>query len=1058
MSFENLSGQMLGPYELRELLGQGGMGAVYRAMQANLKRDVAIKILPISLAQQSGYLERFNREAEIAAALQHPHIVPIIDYGMQRGISYVVMRYLSGGSLSQRINQRLSDNGLLPSLGEAAHMLIQLASALDYAHDQGVIHRDIKTSNIMFDNQGNAYVVDFGIAKLQGANQNLTSTGVTLGTSAYMPPEQWQSKPLTPAADQYATAIVIYILLTGRVPYESDTPGGLMYKHFNEMPVPPQQFRADVPAGVGDVINHALAKRPEDRYPSMTAFANAFQTAIAGHVGEPNGFFTFKIRGIPLPAPITPPSPPLGEPSGPATVHLTPPDAKSSDHVATEVQPTPPPIPPLKPLAPPSGNNNRVYWGIGGIILVVAAAAFLLFNRQSGAPSSPTLTETGTSVAVAPSATIVTPATNGVIAPSATDTSQPSPTFTATATATSTASLTLTVTPSRTSTATNTATATKTSTPTYTMTATPSYTATASQTFTPTPIPISIHGFSANTYSSTVDGSIQLTWDTESQQTRIEELNSNYVIIQSHDVLASGSLTVKIPKDTKDFILYRLIATSGSEVRRNLITVYVHVNTPTPQASSVPASIHAFSANTYSSTADSSIQLTWDTESQQTRIEELNSNYVIIQSHDVLASGSLTVKIPKDTKDFILYRLIATSGSEVRRNLITVYVRVSTPTPQPSLTPTSISTRNLPGRIVFTTDRYTNPDIAILNPSDPSHVVPLTYTTAVDSNPVWSQDGRKIAFTSNRDGNFDIYGVSADGGLAYPLTIDTDDESNPTWSPDGKQIAFNKTANGLTQIESLHLASHVTSRISPNNGYNDYNPSWSPDGSIIAFESVRVFNRDIYWVRINGIGSTDVSHDEKTDADPAWSPDGKQIAFASNRAGNFEIYVANADGSSLRRLTHNHYNDVQPTWSPDGQYIAFVSDQSGNRDIWVMSAIDGDKADTINLTADSKVADYDPDWGVEPGEKSQPTPNPISAFIYVTVKAVTVNLRTGPGTSYNVVGSVAQGTSLRAVARSKNSYWYLVELQNSQQVWISSNLVTINGSSSALRVATPTAP
>ena len=281
MSFENLSGQMLGSYELRELLGQGGMGAVYRAVQANLKRDVAVKILPVMLAQQSGYLERFNREAEIAAALQHPHIVPIIDYGMQRGISYVVMRLLTGGSLAQRLNQRIGDREPLPSLGEVAQMLNQLASALDYAHEQGVIHRDIKTSNIMFDNQGNAYVVDFGIAKLQGASQNLTSTGVTLGTTAYMPPEQWRSEILTPAADQYAMGIVLYILLTGRIPYESDTPGGLMYKHFNEMPVPPQQFRTDLPANVANVINRALAKKPEDRYPNMRAFAQDFQRAIA---------------------------------------------------------------------------------------------------------------------------------------------------------------------------------------------------------------------------------------------------------------------------------------------------------------------------------------------------------------------------------------------------------------------------------------------------------------------------------------------------------------------------------------------------------------------------------------------------------------------------------------------------------------------------------------------------------------------------------------------------------------------------------------------------------
>ncbi|RPI98125.1 MAG: serine/threonine protein kinase, partial [Chloroflexi bacterium] len=161
---QNLSGSSLGQYQLLEQIGLGGMATVYRAYQPSLRREVAIKVLSAALAQQPGYMERFNREAEMAAALEHPNIVPIYDYGVQDGIGYVVMRLLMGGTLAERVSRRAYAGGQPPSLGEVADLLKQLASALDYAHRRGVIHRDIKPSNIMFDDQGRAYLMDFGIA------------------------------------------------------------------------------------------------------------------------------------------------------------------------------------------------------------------------------------------------------------------------------------------------------------------------------------------------------------------------------------------------------------------------------------------------------------------------------------------------------------------------------------------------------------------------------------------------------------------------------------------------------------------------------------------------------------------------------------------------------------------------------------------------------------------------------------------------------------------------------------------------------------------------------
>ncbi|MBZ0278681.1 MAG: serine/threonine protein kinase, partial [Anaerolineae bacterium] len=280
MSIENLSGRQLGKYQLKKLLGIGGMGAVYQAFQTDLKRYVAIKVLPPAFAQEPGYAERFDREAQTAARLEHSHIVPVYDYGVQDGITYVVMRLLTGGSLVDRIQERQKNNAPLPSLREIADILKQLASALDYAHSEGVVHRDIKASNVMFDNQGSAFLVDFGIAKLVNATSaltNLTSAGAAMGTPSYMAPEQWRGDAITGAADQYALGVMTYAMVTGRMPFEADTPYAYMHKHFNEMPTPPEMLRSGLPENLKLVLARALAKEPGERYPTVTAFAQAFE-------------------------------------------------------------------------------------------------------------------------------------------------------------------------------------------------------------------------------------------------------------------------------------------------------------------------------------------------------------------------------------------------------------------------------------------------------------------------------------------------------------------------------------------------------------------------------------------------------------------------------------------------------------------------------------------------------------------------------------------------------------------------------------------------------------
>ncbi len=349
-SIEQLVGQTLGSCELRELLGVGGMGAVYRAYQKSLSREVAVKVMSPDLVKDTTFLERFEREAKMSAALEHAHIVAVYEYGVEGKISYVVMRLLRGGTLAQRLSQQVDAEHPLPSLGETVKVLNQLSSALDYAHSKGVIHRDIKPSNVMFDQHGNAYLVDFGIAKLLAATKSITTTGLVMGTPLFMAPEQWRAEDVVPATDQYSFGVMAYLLVTGKFPFDADTPHGLMYKHLSEKPAPPQMHRLDVPQEVTAVLERAMAKNPAERFQTTTAFAQAFERAVRGYEGQETHFLTAPVR-------ITE----AASPAGGADTSV------SGSHQAA--------VPPPRPW-----YRQPLLWGAAGIAVVAVIVALLLLG------------------------------------------------------------------------------------------------------------------------------------------------------------------------------------------------------------------------------------------------------------------------------------------------------------------------------------------------------------------------------------------------------------------------------------------------------------------------------------------------------------------------------------------------------------------------------------------------------------------------------------------------------------------------------------------------------
>ncbi|PJF43144.1 MAG: hypothetical protein CUN55_09210 [Phototrophicales bacterium] len=278
MNAQELVGKQLGPYMLERILGVGGMAAVYEAFQTSVGRKVAVKVLPSSFAQQEQYVERFKREVELTAKLEHPHILPIYDYGTDNDLSFIVMRLMTGGTLSERL--RNQDTLTVQDILKVSR---QIASALDYAHRENIIHRDLKPSNVLFDKSNNAYLSDFGISKILGGSATgLTATGQLVGTPAYMAPEQWEGEAGQPATDIYALGILVYVMLTGKTPFDAPTPLGLMRKHMYEDPTPITQFRPELPPTIDAVIEIALAKRPERRYATAMDFVKALEQAVRG--------------------------------------------------------------------------------------------------------------------------------------------------------------------------------------------------------------------------------------------------------------------------------------------------------------------------------------------------------------------------------------------------------------------------------------------------------------------------------------------------------------------------------------------------------------------------------------------------------------------------------------------------------------------------------------------------------------------------------------------------------------------------------------------------------
>jgi serine/threonine protein kinase len=358
--------ERIGRYEVRAEIGHGGMSTIYAARDPVFNRDVAIKVLPAELLHDPTFRTRFEREARTIASLEHPSIVPVYDFGEHHGQPYLVMRLMSGGSLSERVKK-----GPM-SLAETARIVSRIAPALDQAHRSGIVHRDLKPANILFDQNGEPYVVDFGIAKLSESGATLTGSGI-IGTPAYMSPEQARGESdIDGRSDIYSLGVTVFEMLAGRVPYESDAVMGQMVKHI-VAPLPNiLDLRADLPQDVQTIMIHALAKRKFARYATAGEMAKAL-TAVAEGKPLPTD------DGASTPSAMTGNTMDLGVEASGQERRVTPQPKKT---------PTPPPRKtptPTRPVPPtstyvsqketaPAKKRSLILWGLLALVLVAAAS------------------------------------------------------------------------------------------------------------------------------------------------------------------------------------------------------------------------------------------------------------------------------------------------------------------------------------------------------------------------------------------------------------------------------------------------------------------------------------------------------------------------------------------------------------------------------------------------------------------------------------------------------------------------------------------------------------
>lgn len=886
----DLVGRRVGPYEVREQIGQGGMATVYRGYQTSLNRYVAIKILATWMAQDSQFVQRFRQEALAAGGLRHPNILSILDAGTFEGQHYIVMDYAPGGTLSDRLRM----GPMAPD--QAADLVAQIADALDHAHRRGIVHRDIKPSNILLDEDGRPLLADFGIAQAMGTGPRLTQSGASIGTPEYMSPEQSQGERVDGRSDIYSLGIVLYQMLTGRVPFQATTPVATLFQVVHQPPPPPRLLNPNIPPYLESIILRALAKQPEQRFATAKEMADALRQRRV--ITPPPAVGETQLIGGPTPAP--------GRSGGVSSNVSTIGAAYGPSGTIGK--------------APKQSTGLRVIIGVLSVVIVavLGLALYLVLNTgkdnvQTPAKwaSSNVATEPPASPTPAPTPTPVITVIEKIVIASMTPTFTPPP-----ATPTPIIVVVTVIPP----------TAAPTDTPTSAPTNTPRPTLPP-----PTAAPVVAPSKPGVIFDFETFG----TWK------RGDEPYGSFVQSNEHKYGGSysGKLTYEIPAVEKHYVVFERVPPIVISDQPDALTLWVYGDGSNHY-------LNAWIQDNQGEVRQFTFGQIRHTGSWQPMVATLSTTAPWPQGHiRGPDNGRLDYPIRLDG---LVLDVVPRSGATSYSGTIYVDDLFVGATPPDQAAARSANTPAAPaaapapsgplgGRIVYTAGNGSATDVMILD-------VVSKGSRRLFSNarqPDIRKDGRVVFNGIGGDKN-NLFSINADGSRETMNGLHPED-SYPHWSPSGESTVFESTlGDGRERIYIQWDMTHAEEpKVLTVNGIHVYGraPTWLENWRV-AFSGCDYWaggsHCGIWTVNSNGSGQPQ-QLTEQVQARTSDSANGI-LLYASSATGNWEVYAIPVTGGAPRNLTNNPSQDVGATFSPDGSSIAFISNRDGGWGIWVMNA------------------------------------------------------------------------------------------------------------------------
>jgi eukaryotic-like serine/threonine-protein kinase len=882
----SLTGTTIGHYLVGERLGGGAMAAVYRAHDQILKRSVAFKVLlPDADAVMQ---ERFRREARTVSTLAHPHIVRTIQVGQSSGVIYIAMELVEGSSLAELLEQ----SGKL-TVSDTARILAPVAEALEYAHAQGIVHRDVKPSNILLrratPGTPNSVAIsvlpypvvpllsDFGIARALDAPE-LTNAGRTIGTPAFMAPEQCAgSSDIDGRADIYALGAVMYRCLVGRPPF-SGTTTQILHAHVYDPLLIPELVAQSLPAHVVHIMARAMMKEPAQRYPNVGLMATEMDAAAEQPVPTPAEVSpnladsTVTMASLPVTqspesttsrilvpaAPVTPRAPfkPVARP-----ISTTLPTAPSRVIISAE-----------PPMTRTRTRSNR--WGVfalgGALVVLVVLLTAMLVNSLLPGIRGEELGDGSATPTVAAVADVGTPET-------------PEP-----ATTEQAGNVVGEATPSGTVVSANT-------TPTPTLTATPF----------PTPAV-----------------SLESAWD-----------NAQY-FFDVRDWQAAVTWLGIVQRRDKEFA-------ERESVGEMLVTSYIGLATDTSLTGQWPEAIGYLDKaldidpkNNLLISLRSAIEGLSEAPNEASRIEFRGQLSTLYDGYAEELANNEEVCLAAEQMD------AASNIVETEARLVRLNELLQTCKEQEALE----NQPKLSGSIVYSAEEGGAHRIFRLPIGE--NMLPIRLVNDA-AQPRISPNGSTVAFYSRRSGAEGLYGLQLGGALGpdersvrYSDTVEDGRDAPPSWSPDSSRLIFSSTRGG--NAYRLYVTP-ADGNISVTDLGFGKDPAWHPTQNLIVYNAP---GEGLWQMLPDGTDRRQLTFNGN-DQRPAWSPDGRYIVFMSNREGNWELYRLELATSQIVRLTNDGAQDGLPAVSPDGAYVAFMSDRERVWNLWVVS-IDGGEAELLS--------------------------------------------------------------------------------------------------------------